>query len=194
MIDLNQWSLEHIKLIAKELGIKTTGSKAIIIEKIQSMNLSDEILSSIVEKYPKTTSKSNQKSLKVGIKSTTKSSHTSDSHIPSTIDQRIQNIEEQIKYIMQKLSQIEVRLASEDSRTKISLNRISEIKSIILEDLQPGSNIKVDDLLQKPSLTNYSFEQIESAVIELIDEERLDFAEGSSKKKFRQTIARIIRR
>ena len=194
MINLNEWSSDSIKAIAKELGIKTAGTKPKLIEKIEEMRLSDDRLLSVAEKYAKLdkggkSTDSKKSSSKVLITSPDNQS----TNAIALIEQRLQTMEQQIKYVMQKLTQIEVQLSS-DQTNNLNLNGTSEIKQIILKIVPPGSNIKVDELLQKPQLTTFKFDQIERAVLDLIDEERLDFSEGSSIKKFRSSIARIIRR
>ncbi len=177
----------YLDKLAQDLNIDF-GKKTLKDDKIKIIldsNISEKKLSNMVSVLYK--EQNNQKGQKAKKKHIPKSS--------TAIETRFNLIEEQIKFIMSKLTQIESRLAKNiPKKAKMSKNLMNKIKDIIKSELSPGQKISIDKLLKIKKFENISKSNIGRAIEELIDEEVLDCSEGKSIQKIGKNIAILIRR
>ncbi len=187
MVNLKQLNVPYLNKLAKELNIsfkgKPNGNDKRKI--IKASNISEKTLSEMISVlYEEQIAKKGQKTIN---KRVPKSS--------AAIETRFSLIEEQIKFIMSKITQIESKLARNISKsTKISENLMDKIKAIIISELSPGQKISVDNLLKIKKFGKISISNIGRAIEELIDEEVLDCSDGRSTQKIGKDIAILIRR
>ena len=187
MVNLNKLRVPYLNKLAQELNIsfKEKANKKAKMNIILDSNISEKKLSNMVSVlYKEQSSKKGQKTINKRIpKSST------------AIETRFNLIEEQIKFIMSKIAQIESNLAKNiPKRAKISKNLLNKIKDIIKSELSPGQTISIDNLLKIKKIENISISNIGRAIEELIDEEVLDCSDGRSTQKIGKDIAILIRR
>ena len=188
MVDLSKLTVKYLEKLASECNIilKKSDKKGMKIKTIKSAGIPESKLNVLFEKYlaehkaPKKPKKVSKSKPSISVKN---------------IEGRINLLEKQVKYLMSKIDNFEIKIANLKSPTSIgSPNTFSEIKNVILSQIFSGDSIKVDDLLEIKKLKPYSLTSIEKAIIELIDDEILDVSEGSSKVKLQDNIGRLIRR
>ena len=180
LASLNSLTVSNLTKLAKECGIPLKkGNKSNIIKQIQDVRIDPTRLENLMRKYQKTTSKGK----KTAVSSTSK------------LEERIVLLEEQVKFLIKKVSAIEVKISNQGSKI-LSGNdvRIRDLKKQIKILINPGDTITIDELLRKKQMKSYSFELIEQAIIELIDDEVFDGSEGNSKYKVDGNIGRLIKR
>ena len=111
------------------------------------------------------------------------------------IEGRVSLLEKQVKYLMSKIDDFDIKIANLKSPTMVGTSgSLSEIKNVIISKVSPGDSMLIDELLDIKALKKYSITSIKKAVIELIDDEYFDVSEGSSKTKLEGNIGRLIRR
>jgi len=120
-------------------------------------------------------------------KSQQKINPKSDSLQLGNLEQRITNIENQIRYILGKLDAMTIK-----SSKITGLRDLGEAKRSILSILATKKVISVDDLQKR--LSDIEWNTLESGVQELIDEEKIDGSEGRSERKIQGRIGLLIRR
>jgi hypothetical protein len=114
--------------------------------------------------------------------------------VPSTgLENRINLLEDQVKFIMTKLDAVDVRLASLVP-TITSLKDISTIKMGIKRLIPPGESMTIDELIKSKELQNVEWRILEKTLLDLVDDEVFDVSAGKSKKKIAGNIGRLIRR
>jgi|SRR5271157_69728 len=114
-----------------------------------------------------------------------------DDHIVS-LEKRVGIIEEQIKYIISKLTSVDVKLAP--TTMKVDFVEIEKVKSIITSMIRPGESISIESIFLDSRISQHPPAVIEKAILGLIDDEVCDSSEGSGERKIRGTIGRLIRR
>jgi len=177
LINLDKLYLPYLKRLAQECNItlKKSARKAEIVDTIISAGIPEDTLKRLFEKYLNEQNKKKSKST-----STTK---------------RLKLVEDQIKYLITKIDDIEVKLANLGfTDSSINTRDILDIKNIFKSKIQPGKSIAVDDLLSLERLNKYTKDMIYVAAMELVDEEIFDVSEGKSKNKIQGHIGRLIRR
>ncbi|MBN1215450.1 MAG: hypothetical protein JXA99_08390 [Candidatus Lokiarchaeota archaeon] len=175
MKNLKALNVPYLDKLAKECNIKVKGKKDIKIKQILDAKIPEKKLETLFQKYL-TEQKEKKKS-------------------PNTNSARLKNIENQIQFIMSKISQLETMiLEHQGNNQQLSFIRLDTLKKRIKQEISPKEMMSVDDLLNVIKQTEYSKKDIETAVIELIDEEVLDFSEGASKEKLDGKIGLLIRR
>jgi hypothetical protein len=92
---------------------------------------------------------------------------------------------------MNKLSHIDAVLSKRNS-SPLGLSR-KKISNIIFNEIRPKDSITVDEIEKISSLTGINWDEIEWAVMDLIDEDKVYVANGVSKKKIGNNIGRIFR-
>lgn len=109
------------------------------------------------------------------------------------LEQRVNLLENQIQFIMKKLSAIDVKLASNTQMTA-DLSDLSPIKGYIKRLIPKGRSMTIDEIALSDGLRNYEWLVIEKALIDLIDDEIFDASESNSSRKIAGNIGRIMRR
>ncbi|MBD3342410.1 MAG: hypothetical protein GF353_25135 [Candidatus Lokiarchaeota archaeon] len=184
MIDLSVLTIPYLERLADECNIhlKSSSRKAEKIKTIRKAGIPEEKLRKLVEKYLER--KKKRKQLK--------------EKIPS----KILNLEERMISLEQKLDLLVSKLG-EIKKEKYILSEIStiseqvqptNIKDIIKANILPGEIITVDKLIQLRELQNFPLVSLEQAIIELIEEKKVDVLEGGSICKIRGNIGRLMRK
>ncbi len=109
-----------------------------------------------------------------------------------TLANRVDLLEHQVKYLLEKVSILEVpRTKTKDLGDS---SQVREIKQALVGLLKSGDSLTIDEIAAQPSLQQYPLEALEKAVIGLVDDEIFDVSEGISKLKVGGNISRIIMR
>jgi len=188
LVNLNKLTVPYLNILGKELNItfKSSSKKADKIKTILNSGVSNSKLEELFKKYlnqhqsskgkPKTAKK---KPLQVSVK----------------LEERINMLEEQVKFLMSKIDNFEVFLAKERSSKQIGGGyNIYDVQLIIKSKVLPGDSISIDEIMNTKKLKKYPKNLIEKAIIDLIDDEIFDGSDGRSVQKIHGNIARIIRR
>ena len=188
MVNLNKLTVNYLNKMGKELGItfESSSKKADKIKRILNSGVSNSKLEESFNKYlnqyqnskgkPKTTKK---KTLQVSVK----------------LGERVNLLEEQVKFLMSKIDNFEVYLAKERSSKQVGGGyNIYDVQTIIKSWVLPGASISIDEIMKIKKLKKYPKDLIEKAIIDLIDDEIFDGSDGRSIQKIQGNIARVIRR
>jgi len=189
MVDLNKLTVKYLEKLAEECRItfKKSSNKPAKIKTILNSGIPSNKIEKLFEKYF-AEYKAKKKPSKVAKKKPV-------SIVTTKIEGRVKLLEEQVRFLMSKIDSVEIKIANLKTSNLIGTETDSlEIKNIIKSKILPGNSIAIDDLLDTRKLKKYSFEQIEKAIIDLIDDEIFDVSEGSSKTKIEGNIGRLIRR
>jgi hypothetical protein len=176
MVNLNVLRVVDLRALAKECKIKLkSGRKADYIKQIQSAGIKEADLKELVDKYKKA-------------KASGKANITK-------LEQRVDDLEKQMSFMMKKLGRIEAKISAKEIQpiSNSDLN-IYKIKQKLISLISKGDSRTVDELMQIKTFKKIPNYAIEQAIIELIDEEIFDGAAGGSKIKIDDSIGRIIRR
>lgn len=112
------------------------------------------------------------------------------SRIPSiNINSRLEILEKQVKFVMNKLNKMEKDFLISQSNNIQSHRNVSKK---ILQVIPAKGSITVDNIITR--LPNYSWREIERSLNILVDKEKIDVADGSSTRKLNNRFGRIIRR
>ena len=177
MIKLSNLYVKNIEKLAQEckIPLKKSAKKADKIKTILNAGIPEDKLKRLYEKY-------------FNEQSTVKPRST-------TTVNRLKLVEDQIKFIMTKIDEINVKLANLSSTDpSINTHDILDIKNIIKSKILPGKSITVDELLNIKRLNKFTRDSIYTAVIDLVDEEIFDVSKGNSKNQIQGYIGRLIRR
>lgn len=187
MANLNNLTVAYLNKLAKECRITLKkGNKAEIIKQIKNAGISNDKLEKLAKKYLEKyqeEKKQPKKKKDTGVS------------VESKLEQRVKQLEEQIKFLMSKINTIEIQLVK--GRKSISINEtnsIEEVKYKIKSLILPGESITIDELLNIKELQELSLDLLKNAITDLIDDEIFDGSEGSSNKKIEGNIGRLIRR
>ena len=189
MVDLNKLTVKYLEKLAEECRItfKKSINKPAKIKTILNAGIPSNKIENLFEKYLAEI-KAKKKPSKVAKKKP-------ESTVTTKIVGRVKLLEDQVRFLMSKIDSVEIKIANLKTSNLIGTDTDSlEIKNIIKSKILPGNSIAIDDLLDTRKLKKYSFEQIEKAIIDLIDDEIFDVSEGSSKIKIEGNIGRLIRR
>ena len=150
MADLNDLTVPLLEKLAKECRIKLKKSdkKPEKIQKIKSAGIPENKLEELINKYL------NQK------QSPKKLSTDSISELKG----RIKLLEEQVKFIMSKISVTEVKLATQENRDLITITSdLGDIKRFIVSLILPGVTITIDELIEIQELQKIPFVNLKHA-------------------------------
>jgi len=177
LINLNSLIVKNIEKLAQEckITLKKSARKPDKIKTILNAGIPEDKLKQLYEKYF-----NEQSAVKPG---------------SITTANRLKLIEDQIKFMMTKIDEFDVKLANLRSPdSSIDTNDILDIKNVIKSKILPGKSITVDELLNIKGLNKFTRDLIYKAVMDLVDEEIFDVSEGNSKNKIQGYIGRLIRR
>ncbi len=111
---------------------------------------------------------------------------------PQDLEQRVNLLEQQVKYLMEKTTILDAQAARSKGLEDPRL--IQEAKSALRALFKSGESRTIDEIIAHPSMQQYPREVLDRAVITLVDDEVFDVSEGTSKLKVQGYIARLIRR
>jgi len=177
LINLGDLYVRYIDKLALEcnISLKKSARKNEKINEILSAGIPEDKLRRVFEKYLDEQNKGKSKTI-----STAK---------------RLKIVEDQFKYLITKIDDIEVKLANLGfTDSSINTREITDIKNVIKSKTQTGKSIAVDELLNIEGLNKYTKDMIYLAAMELVDEEIFDVSEGKSNNKIQGHIGRLIRR
>jgi hypothetical protein len=188
MVNLNKLTVPYIIKLGKELNItfESSSKKDDKIKTILNAGISNNKLEELFSKYFNQYQASKGKPKKAKKKSV---------QISGKLEERVNLLEDQVKYLMSKIDNFEVYLAKERSSKQVGGGySLSDVQKIIKSKVPPGNSISIDEVMNIKKLRKYPKSLIEKAIIDLIDDEIFDGSEGRSSQKIQGHIARIIRR
>ncbi len=109
-----------------------------------------------------------------------------------TLNQRVDLLERQVRFLMEKTTVLEARGAK--SHALDDITPVQNAKLALMALFEQGESRTIDELTSQSSLQQYPWEVLEKAVLDLVDDETFDVSEGISKLKVAGKISRIIRR
>ncbi len=131
------------------------------------------------------------------IKKGTSTSLTRERRISSSAKQptdmifsRLENLENQMKFVISKITKIESNSAQ--SSLTMTYSELERLEQQILKIIPRGDSISVDELLSKRQFKQTPFNNIEKAILALIDGQKIEGTEGKSKFKVDGYIGRLI--
>jgi len=108
------------------------------------------------------------------------------------VETRLTQLETQVRFIMDKLTTVEIRMAGPVET--LASTKIQPLKKLILRLIPQGTVISTDEIRAKKDFQNYPVKDLERALLELVDEEFFDVAEGQSRWTLSGNIGLLIRR
>lgn len=181
MANLNDLTVSLLDKLAKEckIKIKKSDKKTEKIEKIKQAGIDNEKLEKLIYKYL-TQKKANKKSSK---------------DIISELKGRIKLLEEQMKFIMSKISVTEVTLAKEENIDFITItSNLGDLKKFIKSLIRPGETITIDEIIEIQELQKIPLVTLKHAIYDLIEEDIFNVSEGTSRLKIGGNIGALQRK
>ncbi|MFX1366915.1 MAG: hypothetical protein ACFFAH_11240 [Promethearchaeota archaeon] len=180
IVELNKLTVNQLVQLAKDCNLTLKGRlKADKIKEIETSGLGEGKIQELFNKYYKPRKSVKKKPAKKG----------------DTLTTRVVLLEKQVKYVMDKISSIELILSHLKPEKKgLSNNEYQNIKLKILSLIKPGRSMTIDEIYQIKEFKNYSLKKLGTAIDDLVDEELFDVSEGGSKLRIHDNIGRIIRR
>ena len=161
-----------------EIRFETGDRKADKIAKIEASNIPETKVQSLIIKY--TTLKKEKKHSK--------------KDIISELKGRIRLLEDQVKFLMSKISVSDVQISTDGNRDLISITSdLSDIKKFIKSLINPGEIITIDELIEIREIQKIPLITLKHAIYDLIDENFLEPLEGKSRQRLFGKIA-ILKR
>ncbi len=180
MIRLEKLTIALINDLAKECNIKFEGklSKKEKIALIENSDIDQKTLEELTLKYLEKKGKPKRKS----------------KDELSELKGRVRLLEDQIKFLMSKISVSEVTLSKEkDSDIITVISNLSDIKKFIRSLLSPGESISIDELIELKEIQKIPLVTLKHAVYDLIEEEIFEVIDGNSRQKIGGKIGRLKR-
>lgn len=179
MADLKDLTVPLLDRLARECRIEfnSADKKKDKISKIQEANIDPVRLQSLINKYVE------RKKLK---------KITSDQF--SELKGRIKLLEDQVKFLMSKISFSEIELLEENDRDVITISSdLGDIKRFITSIISPGESISIDELIEIKQLQKIPLITLKHVIYDLIDENVFEPIEGNSRQKIGNKIG-ILKR
>jgi hypothetical protein len=180
MVSLNDLTVSLLDKLAKECNItlKKSLTKKEKIEIINAANIEDLKLRELIQKY--LTIKKSRKKPKYDLISELKG--------------RIRLLEEQVKFLMSKISVSEVKLSDDENQEIITITSdLRDIKRFIKSVIKPGESISIDELIEIRELQKIPLITLKHAIYDLIDENIVNSSEGKSRQKLGGKINTLTR-
>lgn len=180
IVELNKLTVNQLVQLAKDYNLKLKGRlKADKIKEIENSGIGEGKIQELFNKYYKPRKVIKRKPAKK----------------ESTLTSRVVLLEKQVKYIMDKISSVELIISQlKPEKRGLSGNEYENIKKIILSLIKPGRSMTIDEIYQIKEFKSFSLEKLGKVIDDLVDEELFDVSEGGSKLKIHDNIGRIIRR
>ena len=180
MADLKDLTVPLLDKLAKECHIKfkSNDKKKDKIKKIEEAQIDPVRLKSLINKYAAKSKKSKRIS--------------SDQF--SELKGRIKLLEEQVKFLMSKISFSEIELLEEENRNVITISSdLGDIKRFITSIISPGESITIDELIEINQLQKIPLITLKHVIYDLIDENIFEAIEGNSRQKIGNKIGMLKR-
>jgi hypothetical protein len=112
----------------------------------------------------------------------------------SELKGRVRLLEDQVKFLMSKISVSEVTLSKEEDNDIITIiSNLSDIKKFIKSLFLPGESISIDELIELKEIQKIPLVTLKHAIYDLIEEQIFEVEEGSSRQKIGSKIGRLKR-
>jgi len=170
LASLRDLTVPLLDKLAEECGIKFESGyrKYEKIAKIEVSNLPESKLQNLILKY-------------LSLKEEKKRSKKD---IISELKGRIKLLEEQVKFLMSKISVSDVLINTEGNRDIIKITSdLSDVKKFIKSLINPGETIKIDDLIEINEIQKIPLITLKHAIYDLIDDNFLETVEGGSRQR-----------
>jgi hypothetical protein len=180
MADLKDLTVPFIDNLAKECHIKfkSNDKKKDKIIKLQEADIDPIRLQELINKYA--TKKKKSKRI------------TSAQF--SELKGRIKLLEEQVKFLMSKISFSEIELYEKDNHDFITISSdLGDIKRFIKSFITPGESITIDELIEIKQLQKIPLITIKHVIYDLIEENVFEVIEGNSRQKIGNNIGMLKR-
>lgn len=180
MANLKDLTVPLLDKLAYECHItfKSSDKKKDKIKKIQEAHIDPIRLQALINKYVVKRKKSN--------------SISSDQF--SELKGRIKLLEEQVKFLMSKISFSEIELLEEENRNVITISSdLGDIKRFITSIISPGESITIDELIEIKQLQKIPLITLKHVIYDLIDENVFEAIEGNSRQKIGNKVGMLKR-
>jgi hypothetical protein len=170
LASLRDLTVPLLDKLAEECEIKFEFGyrKAEKISKIEASNLPESKLQNLIRKY-------------LSLKEEKKRSKKD---IISELKGRVRLLEEQVKFMMSKISFSEVQISTEGNRDLIKITSdLSDVKKLIKSLINPGETITIDDLIEIKEIQKIPLITLKHAIYDLIDDNFLETIEGGSRQR-----------
>ena len=188
LIDFNKLTVKYLEEIAKECGISLNKSSK-KLEKIRTIvnaGISEEKLKELYEKYL---------SKYESTKKPTKKSKAQSNTLISSLENKINLLEQQVKYLMSKMEGVENKSDSIKAfKPSEKKGDLSDIEEIIISKIPLGASMSIDELIQIKELQKFPIRLIEHAINKLINDNIFDALEGPSTQKIKGNIGCLVRK
>jgi len=180
MADLKDLTVALLDKLAKECNVtfKSNDKKKDKILKIKEANIDPTQLKTLINKYAAKKKKSKRIS--------------SDQF--SELKGRIKLLEDQVKFLMSKISFSQIELYEEDNRDVITISSdLGDIKRFIKSFISPGESITIDELIEIKQLQKIPLITLKHVIYDLIEENAFEAIEGNSRQKIGNKIGMLKR-
>ncbi|MFX0018533.1 MAG: hypothetical protein ACFFAK_15930 [Promethearchaeota archaeon] len=180
MEKLNDLTVPLLNRLAKECGVqfKKGAKKPDKIATLENAGIPKEKMEQLITKYL----------AKKGIKK------RSSKDTILELKGRIRLLEDQVRFLMSKISVTEVKILKDKDRDLITItSNLSDIKKFIKSMLSPGESITIDDLIEIKELQKIPLITVKHAIYDLIEEGIFEVSEGSSRQKIGGKIGLLTR-
>ena len=170
IVSLNDLTVPLLEKLAEEchIPLKKGYKKKEKIELIKAANIEELKLQELIQKYQ-------------NIK---KFENKPEGDLISELKGRIRLLEEQVKFLMSKISVSEIKLSDKENQEIITITSdLRDIKRFIKSLIKPGESISIDELIEIRELQKIPLITLKHAIYDLIDENILNTSEGNSKQK-----------
>lgn len=181
MTSLKKLTVSQLENLAKDCGIelKKSDKKTEKINTILNTDIEENRLNQLVENYL------NQK----------KQSRKSNKDLVSELKGRVRLLEEQVKFLMSKISVSEITVGTEADGDIITVTSdLSDVKKFIKAIISPGETITIDELIEIKEIQKIPLVALKHAVYDLIEENIFDAREGNSRQKIGGKIGILVRK
>jgi len=155
MTSLKKLTLSQLESLAKDFGIelKKSDKKAEKIKTILNASIEENRLNQQLEKYLIQKNES-RKTNKV---------------LVSELKGRIRLLEEQVKFLMSKISVSEITIGTEADRDVITVTSdLTDVKKFIKALISPGESITIDELIEIKEIQKIPLVALKHAIYDLI--------------------------
>lgn len=181
LVSLNDLTVPLLDRLAEECNIplKKNHKKKEKIELINAANIEDSRLQELIQTY-------------LNIKKSGKNPRFDS---VSELKGRIRLLEEQVKFLMSKISVSEIKLSNDENREIITITSdLRDIKRFVTSLIKPGESISIDELIEMRELQKIPLITLKHAIYDLIDENVLTTSEGNSRQKLGGKIKILTRK
>lgn len=181
MTSLKRLTVPLLEKLAKEcnISLKKGDKKADKIATIKKAGIPEDQLEKLTKKYLTQKSKSKRSSKDTILE----------------LKGRIRLLEDQVKFLMSKMSVSEVKITKNQDRDLITItSNLGDIKNFIKTMLNPGESITIDQLIEIKQLQKIPLITLKHAIYGLIEEGIFNVSNGSSRQKIGGKIGILTRK